>query len=641
VDGAVVLCGLGLVGSRVLAYLKAAGVPTVVIDQKASPDDRRLDGARLIKGDFRDEAILEQADVRSARGILILTSDDLANIYGALVIRRLNPNVRIVLRMYNQNLLTRLGKAVNNVFALSVSALAAPILALTAMTGEVLGAFSIGPGRRQIIHITIPDNSLFLGQTIAEASQKGKFLFFAHTPQGQSSQILLDIHPDTVIREGDRVVLCGEPNDVRTLLDPSKTEMDDVLWAGRLRRWWRTLRRGWSEMDLAVKICSLTLLAVCVTSASIYHYGMNETWSDGIYHTISVMATGADMGGTNYEGWGKVFVSALRLIGAALIAAFTAIVTNSLLRARFAGAFEVRKIPEKGHFVICGLGNVGYRVVEEFVKADERVAVVEQRADNTLVAMCRSKGVPVVIGDATMIDTLRQARTDTARAVISCTENDLANLEIALLVTEMNPKQRVVVRLGDSTLAETIRQAANVRLALSVPDLAAPAFVAGLFGDRVQVMFQVSGQMLTVLELAISEDDTQLNNHSLHALAIDYGFIPISVLDDRQSIHEVGSSYRLRPGDHLMVAAKLTDVERLLRREPVELNWRVEVQSFPLPAREHLLTQVSAFRKLSTKEAEDWIQQTPFVLTENLSHGQADELVKLLQRERIIAVARN
>src|SRR4051794_31658193 len=124
----VILCGLGRVGGRVLEYLRAAGLPVVVIDTNCKADDPRLQGTRLIAGDFRQRELLEQAGVATARGVLILTSDDLVNISATLMVRHLNPSVRVVVRFFNQNLIPRLGKAVTNVFGLSVSALTAPLL---------------------------------------------------------------------------------------------------------------------------------------------------------------------------------------------------------------------------------------------------------------------------------------------------------------------------------------------------------------------------------------------------------------------------------------------------------------------------------------------------------------------------------
>src|SRR6266699_1257295 len=100
----VILCGLGRVGWRALEYLQAAQVPVTVIDNRGR-------------------------------------SDDLVSLSTALLVRHLHADVRIVVRMFNQNLIARLGSAVRNVHPLSTSALAAPLFALIARTGEALGAF--------------------------------------------------------------------------------------------------------------------------------------------------------------------------------------------------------------------------------------------------------------------------------------------------------------------------------------------------------------------------------------------------------------------------------------------------------------------------------------------------------------------
>ena len=153
----VVLCGLGRVGLRVLESLRAAGIPVVVIDLKAEPNDPRLAGVTVVKGDCRRHELLEQAGIKDARGVVIVTSDDLVNISTALLARKLNPTARVVVRMFNQNLIARFGVAVKNTVALSVSALIAPVMALTAVSGDTLGAFKLDDGPRQISELAVPE----------------------------------------------------------------------------------------------------------------------------------------------------------------------------------------------------------------------------------------------------------------------------------------------------------------------------------------------------------------------------------------------------------------------------------------------------------------------------------------------------
>ena len=448
-DNHVILCGLGRVGWHVLELLKAAGTPVVVIDNRCAPDDPRLQGVVLIQGDCQKQRVLEEAGVAQARGVVVLPADDLVSTTTALLVRRLNPTVRIVVRMFNQNLIARLGSAVSNIVALSTSALAAPLLALIARTGAALGTFRLDDGKlQQIAELTLYDQSPLGGTHLGSLMEKQQFLILAHTQDGRTAQ-LHAVDSEARLQAGDRLVLCGEAAALAPVLAQHEQEsLPDLLWAGFSRRLGRILWRTLGEIDLAVKVCTSVLVAVIGISTLVFYWSMaSDTLPDAFYRTISLMATGADMGGHElpHGGWQKVFVSVLRLAGAALTAAFTAILTNYLLRAQLGGALEIRRIPDGGHVIVCGIGNVGFRVVEELLKQGERVVAIERSRDNAFIATARREGVPVIIGEATVPEVLRQARAATARAVIAATSKELVNLEIGLMVRELNPTQRAVV----------------------------------------------------------------------------------------------------------------------------------------------------------------------------------------------------
>jgi Trk K+ transport system NAD-binding subunit len=630
----VVLCGLGQVGRRVLDCLHAAGIPVVVIDNRCQPDELRLDRVRLIHGDFRQPEILAQADLARARGVLILTSDDLVNISGALLVRQLHADVRIVVRLFNQNLIPRLGKAVTNVSTLGVSSLTSPLLALTALTGQALGTFQIDDRRYQIAETIIHETSPLRGLTVAHVASRYEVLVVAHGTEPNAERFLHDVDAESRLAAGHHLVVCGEPRKLAPLLEETSEEaLPHLRWAGWLRRVGRILYRTWAEIDLSVQICTTILLAVVFFSTLVYHFGVGKTVPDSLYRTISVMATGADMHEKELpEGWQKVFVSVMRIFGAALIAAFTAIVTNYLLRARLRGALEIRRIPDSGHVVVCGLGNVGFRVVEELLKYETRVVVVEPQRDGRFMAAARRLNVAIIIGDATVQEVLRQAHAATAHAVIAATNNELANLEIALLVRELNPQQRVVVRLNDPRLSETLRVAANVRLALALPALAAPAFVAALFGDRVQTVFLVKGQLLAVLDLVVPAGDSFLGSQTLRSLAIDYGLMPVSLREADPAKRPNPMDHQLAPGDRLTVIASLNDLNRLLRRQHVPADWVVEVTDCTLPAKP-LLAQLLREQGRNPDEA----AAMPLRVSGPLTRGQAEQLLGQLTREGVKA----
>lgn len=97
--GHVILAGLGRVGSQAAQELAAAGTSFVVIDP--SPAAAHLAEERgylLLAGDAAEDAVLERAGVRRARGLIATTASDATNLYIVLSARVLNPGLHIVSR---------------------------------------------------------------------------------------------------------------------------------------------------------------------------------------------------------------------------------------------------------------------------------------------------------------------------------------------------------------------------------------------------------------------------------------------------------------------------------------------------------------------------------------------------------------
>ena len=630
----VVLCGLGRVGRRVLESLRAAGHDVRAIDAAVDPADPALAGVTVFKGDCRSVELLERAGAKDALAVVIVTSDDLVNISTAVTVRRLNAEARVVVRMFNQNLVNRLAGAVKNTVALSVSALVAPHVALTAVSGDTLGTFKIADDPRQVAEVLVPEGSELVCRRAGDAARDCDAIPLALIPAHGPPALLGAVPSDRVLSPGDRLVLCGRPRALQALLQRLRGGLlPGVRWAGALSRWLRTAARTLREVDLGVKVITPVLFLTLFASTLVYRYGLGAGWGDALYRTVSVVATGSELHGEDKPEWAKVFFSVLKLAGAALVAGFTAILTNYLIRARLGGALEARRVPDGGHVVVCGLGNVGYRVVLELLAMGERVVAIESSATGQFIETVRRAGVPVFVGDATVPEVLLQVRAGTAKAVVAATSSELANLEIALLVRDANPHQRVVVRLNDPLFAEAVREAANIKNAISGPALAAQAFAAAVYGDRVLALFAAAGRALVVVDLLVNDDHDFLTGRSLRALALDYGLLPLALAG-----HEAPAppGHRFKVGDRCTVVAELGDYERLLRMEKPPAVHRVRVDSFPVTARDGLLTLLQVRRHLSAEVAAALLNE-PFDLADGLTFGEARELIEQLEREKVRA----
>jgi Trk K+ transport system NAD-binding subunit len=119
--GPVIVCGLGRLGYGVVKLLKGR-VPLVVVDNAErvyhadEPAMTEEPVVPLVRGDMTARAVLEQAGVRRASAVLLLTPTDTDNLEAAMLVHELNPQVRIVMRITNSRISRRLDKVLHGAF---------------------------------------------------------------------------------------------------------------------------------------------------------------------------------------------------------------------------------------------------------------------------------------------------------------------------------------------------------------------------------------------------------------------------------------------------------------------------------------------------------------------------------------------
>ncbi|HWG45731.1 MAG TPA: hypothetical protein VN688_23420, partial [Gemmataceae bacterium] len=185
-------------------------------------------------------------------------------------------------------------------------------------------------------------------------------------------------------------------------------------------------------------------------------------------------------------------------------------------------------------------------------------------------------------------------------------------------------------------LARMLREAADVHYALSVPMLAAPAFLACLFGDRVLSIFQMRERLFAVIDLLIQPGDPFVE-HSVRAMSVDYHLQAVALLPIDGAPACPLLSGRLAVGDRLVAIIALPDLERLLRRQPASAAFAVDVLDFPLPSRAWLTGLLRTQRRCTDEEAGLALECLPLRLAEHLTRGQAEDLLVRLLRERVTA----
>ena len=168
------------------------------------------------------------------------------------------------------------------------------------------------------------------------------------------------------------------------------------------------------------------------------------------------------------------------------------------------------------HVIVCGAGRVGFRLFEQFHKLGIPMVVIERKADAPFVTAIRDAGVPVLIEDVRSSRALEQCNLSKARAIVCATDDDLANLNIALDARRLKPGIRVVMRLFDDDLVAKTREAFDVE-AFSTSALAAPVLAVAALDPAIKNSFEVGGRLMVIAELGAGPGLTGRSVGELHA----------------------------------------------------------------------------------------------------------------------------
>jgi hypothetical protein len=114
----------------------------------------------------------------------------------------------------------------------------------------------------------------------------------------------------------------------------------------------------------------------------------------------------------------KLFAAGVMLLGAAALVAFYAFLTDAIVARclnRLLGGVP-RQL--RDHVIVCGTGNVGYRIVEHLARLGVPVAAVELDERSRFLPIARRRGVPTLVADASLPETLRTLNVARARCLI-------------------------------------------------------------------------------------------------------------------------------------------------------------------------------------------------------------------------------
>jgi hypothetical protein len=162
------------------------------------------------------------------------------------------------------------------------------------------------------------------------------------------------------------------------------------------------------------------------------------------------------------------------------------------------------------HVVLCGLGELGLRTLEELRRLDDEVVVVARAPAPENADRARELGATVLEGAHRHEAVLRAAGIETAAALVATDDDDIGNLHAALIAHDLNPGVRIRLRMFNQALGERVEQLFENCAVFDSAALAAPAFVSAALHEDWAQRIDLGGSSLIVRQGSASDPNVVL-----------------------------------------------------------------------------------------------------------------------------------
>jgi voltage-gated potassium channel len=214
------------------------------------------------------------------------------------------------------------------------------------------------------------------------------------------------------------------------------------------------LRLGLGAVGLAV-----------ATGTIVFH--VLEGWSivDSLYLTAQTVTTVGYGDLAPQTIYGRVFASLFMMVSVGIVLYALTSTVQSIVQSEMLLTFgqlrrSLKMSKLRDHFIICGAGRVGSHLIRAMIGTTDSFIVIE--SDRRRVEELMDHGVAVLVRDATLEESLREAGVEHARGLAACLPDDADNVYVVLTARDLNPKLHIVARAAEEQAeSKLIRAGAN------------------------------------------------------------------------------------------------------------------------------------------------------------------------------------
>jgi voltage-gated potassium channel len=210
------------------------------------------------------------------------------------------------------------------------------------------------------------------------------------------------------------------------------------------------------------------LIAIIVIGTVGYWFigGRQYSFVDTLYMTVITITTigFAEIIDLTGNVGGRIFTIFIAIAGVGTMAYIVTNITALIVEGELTESFRRRKMEKiagnsRDHYIICGLGAVGFYIANELHDTKRPHVIVDVNKKNIERSLESLHDEVFIEGDATDSHTLLKAGVEKAAGLFAVTGDDNQNLVVSLTAKQLNPKLKVVARCNDMRNSEKMKKA--------------------------------------------------------------------------------------------------------------------------------------------------------------------------------------
>ena len=214
-----------------------------------------------------------------------------------------------------------------------------------------------------------------------------------------------------------------------------------------------------------IRLGIVAVAAAVAIGTIVFH--ILEGWSivDSVYVTAQTVTTVGfgDLAPRTVAG--RTFATVFMMVSVGIVLYALTSTVQGIVQSEMISTFgQLRRSMKmsklRDHFIICGAGRVGSNLIRALQGSSDTFVVIE--SDRTKVEELTDLGISVLVRDATLEESLREAGVVHARGLASCLPDDADNVYVVLTARDLNPELHIVARAAEEQAeSKLIRAGAN------------------------------------------------------------------------------------------------------------------------------------------------------------------------------------